>query len=516
MDILRLPSRNGLPPQWALLSIPMGQHASMAGIISRVMGLSAVAVPSFILARRVVATISTYLTRQLWALVQQHLMSSISYTGPNALTTGFRHWADKQGFIEMSTHLFASLGRSPPSEEIITRANGLIDCSESRHFVQYDLAPGTHRFLHSWHYIEIDVTREPESNRGYGKDRWNYVLRCFGRNTTPLKEILSQCILKGSKHKNRGVEIYRPNSSYNWWTPVKELSPRPLDTVILPDKIKKDVVNRINTFFHPDTKKQYAKKGIPYRLGFLFDGPPGTGKTSLSLALPGEFGSDELYSITIADPKMTDTKLSDLFSMIGDRAFILLEDIDVAGLVKRKAVKSGVKVEDTDEDDEGDEVDQKVEPSSGVTLSGLLNVLDGAYAKEGSVVIMTTNDKDALDRALIRAGRVDHTIKFRLASTAQIRDMFVAMYEGDEGFTSDSADAFAANFMDYKISPAELQGFMRDRMKQPTAAMDDIVQWWSEKKAENAKAVKDTQKTKLKSDEKNSTSRWGWMTWFRV
>ena len=47
-------------------------------------------------------------------------------------------------------------------------------------------------------------------------------------------------------------------------------------------------------------------------------------------------------------------------------------------------------------------VQHKKHTKSEVTLSGLLNALDGAATPEGCVLIMTTNDPDALDSALTR------------------------------------------------------------------------------------------------------------------
>ena len=45
--------------------------------------------------------------------------------------------------------------------------------------------------------------------------------------------------------------------------------------------------------------------------------------------------------------------------------------------------------------------------SKGVTLSGLLNALDGVAAQEGRILFATTNRYDSIDEALCRAGRMD-------------------------------------------------------------------------------------------------------------
>ena len=42
-----------------------------------------------------------------------------------------------------------------------------------------------------------------------------------------------------------------------------------------------------------------------------------------------------------------------------------------------------------------------------ITLSGLLNVIDGIETNYGRVLVLTTNRKDSLDPALVRPGRCD-------------------------------------------------------------------------------------------------------------
>lgn len=88
------------------------------------------------------------------------------------------------------------------------------------------------------------------------------------------------------------------------------------------------------------------------------------------------------------------------------RCIMLLEDVDAA-FTQRKAGKVSKKL----------------------TFSGLLNALDGVAAQEGRLLFLTTNHPDRLSKALIRPGRVDFTLKFRYASVAQIRALFVSFYD---------------------------------------------------------------------------------------
>jgi len=63
-----------------------------------------------------------------------------------------------------------------------------------------------------------------------------------------------------------------------------------------------------------------------------------------------------------------------------------------------------------------------------ITLSGLLNVLDGVGAGEGRILVATTNYYDRLDEALRRPGRIDLQVKFELASKYQTREQFLQFY----------------------------------------------------------------------------------------
>ena len=60
----------------------------------------------------------------------------------------------------------------------------------------------------------------------------------------------------------------------------------------------------------------------------------------------------------------------------------------------------------------------------GVTLSGLLNVLDGFSAPENVLFVMTTNHFEVLDRALLRPGRIDYRLYMGEASEEQKVELY--------------------------------------------------------------------------------------------
>jgi len=67
----------------------------------------------------------------------------------------------------------------------------------------------------------------------------------------------------------------------------------------------------------------------------------------------------------------------------------------------------------------------------GVTLSGLLNVLDGLSAPNGVLFFMTTNRLEKLDPALVRPGRIDMKIGIGEATDSQKRQLFNRFFPGE-------------------------------------------------------------------------------------
>ncbi|KAL4956077.1 P-loop containing nucleoside triphosphate hydrolase protein [Aspergillus filifer] len=124
------------------------------------------------------------------------------------------------------------------------------------------------------------------------------------------------------------------------------------------EQVKNDLVKDMEEFLDEETQRWYSARGFPYRRGYLLLGPPGTGKSSFSLSIAGRFNMD-ISTLNLSD--VGDTTLIKLFADLPPHCVILLEDVDAAGMGRR---------------DDSDAV-QTTKPISGVTLSGLLNVLDG-------------------------------------------------------------------------------------------------------------------------------------------
>lgn len=226
--------------------------------------------------------------------------------------------------------------------------------------------------------------------------------------------------------------------------------------------------------------------------GYLFHGPPGTGKSSLSTALAGEFGLD-LYEVKIPSVA-SDADLEQMFQEIPPQCIVLLEDIDAVWAEDR-----GRPDRDDGPAGPGSGPGSR-SPRSNCTLSGLLNVLDGVGSQEGRIVIMTTNKPERLDSALVRPGRVDLKVRLGYISRRSAADMFMRMFVSDEGargVEDDDTDlatlrgmasAFAAHIPEETFTPSQLQGFFQLHLDSAAEAATHVEAWVAE---ELAKASSD-------------------------
>jgi len=121
-----------------------------------------------------------------------------------------------------------------------------------------------------------------------------------------------------------------------------------------------------------------------------------------------------------------------------------MEDIDAAF---DRNINRGELDEDSDPIAKNGDQNKKTQqqqiaaPTSQVTLSGLLNALDGVGAQEGRILFATTNRYSSLDPALIRPGRMDIHVHFKLASKYQARELYRCFYHPESEAKEREAEA---------------------------------------------------------------------------
>jgi mitochondrial chaperone BCS1 len=345
------------------------------------------------------------------------------------------------------------------------------------------------------------------------------------------------------KKDERKTVIYRgttkSGSTEPTWQRCMARTSRPFSTVILNEKLKKDLIDDVTDYLNPNTRRWYANRGIPYRRGYLLYGPPGTGKSSLSLALAGFFKM-RIYIVSLSSITASEENLASLFAELPRRCVVLLEDIDTAGLTHTREANGQPPVAVANDDmvpgqtSTGNGNTNTTPVTGRLSLSGLLNILDGVASQEGRVLIMTTNHLDKLDKALIRPGRVDMTVKFDRADGGMISAIFRAIFaelEGDEApkdlassvSSPMSAEAekrrmaeeeknkaernarvealsyeFETKIPAHEFSPAEIQGYLLKYKRDPDFVVSNAENWVLETRKEKKEAeLKEAEEKRL-------------------
>ena len=219
----------------------------------------------------------------------------------------------------------------------------------------------------------------------------------------------------------------------NYWNTLSRLPSRSIDTIYLNKKEKDRLIEDVNDFIK--SENEYHEYGIPYKRTYLFEGKPGTGKTSLIFAIASMLNMN--IGIVTFGPDMDDSNFMNAISSLPENYILLLEDVDALFIDRSSTNKSFL------------------------SFSAMLNTLDGMGRKNKLLTFITTNYVDKLDKALLRPGRIDYILTFDSSSKEQIKVMF-EKYRKDE---KDKFEEFYNLIKNKNITIAILQKFFFDCRK---------------------------------------------------
>jgi chaperone BCS1 len=209
---------------------------------------------------------------------------------------------------------------------------------------------------------------------------------------------------------------------------------RGMESVILDMNTKFELEEDLNKFLV--SQEKYIDLGILYKRGYLLYGPPGTGKTSLIFAI-ASFTKRDLSFLSLRN--LSDSAAIGAFSALNPNTILVLEDVDCMVMATKK--RGSVHIEEVG--------------GKSVSLSTLLNLLDGAFSREGIITIMTTNHMDDIDPALLRPGRIDHRVFCDLFDYQLAKEMVERLIPGSD------PDKYLDG-LTFPISGATLQGYLMD------------------------------------------------------
>lgn len=562
-------------PQFALIDFFIPGFSGLSNVIRQHFGLDIslyIPILAFVFGLSFVwGRVSSY----GWQLIDEHLVSSVRIRTDDEIYNILIAWIAKQGFSRRSRKFIANTNLnsrdyysysydsdegSDDEDEKYDPDNESASAREKAKPLHYTPAGGSNYFFygHNLMLFQRDQTKERSNWGSSNHHKEELVISSLGRSPHALKKLLNEAREDYMKKDESKTVIYRGSAgSFGGdpsWQRCMSRSTRPLSTVILNEQVKKDLIADVADYLNPATRRWYANRGIPYRRGYLLHGPPGTGKSSLSLALAGHFRM-RIYIVSLSSVVATEESLASLFIDLPRRCVVLLEDIDSAGLTHTRedsdataapATTPKLPIAASEDGNDGDEVAEgpmlPSAPSSGggrLSLSGLLNILDGVASQEGRLLVMTTNHVEKLDKALVRPGRVDRIVHFGLADATMAAAVFraiYALYDGEVDPSSKSgplstidespdiiskrrakeemertkkrerieelAIEFGEKLPALEFSPAEIQGLLLRYKLDPESAIVALPEWVEKTRQDKKeKEVEEAEKRRKEEEE---------------
>jgi chaperone BCS1 len=363
---------------------------------------------------------------KLWHWLIRETTMMITVKDDDAAFVWVKEWFLEQGFLKRIRHVD-------------------LDTTLRNERIAMIPTPGKHWFWLGRRPFEVWFSRSENTHERSGRRIESLTFRTPGRDRASLQHFVDDVVQCHIKRQGVLSYLYTYNDG---WDYVEGYAPRLLDSVVLEPGEKEHLLQDMAQFRR--SKQRYERLGVPYHRGYLFYGPPGTGKTSLVSALAAHFGLS-VYIVNLSD--FTDRSLMSAINQVPRNSVLLFEDIDCmrGGQSRARTDSSGGQ-----EGSAALSTKENVSAQNGITLSGLLNVLDGFHAPTGVLFVMTTNHVEKLDQALLRPGRIDYKLYLGRASDHQKVELY-------RRFFPDSPEVEAWEFVEASRSAetmAEFQGLL--------------------------------------------------------
>ncbi|XP_062004531.1 AAA-ATPase At2g18193-like [Rosa rugosa] len=244
--------------------------------------------------------------------------------------------------------------------------------------------------------------------------------------------------------------------------------PSTFDTLAMDPELKRTIIEDLDRFVR--RKEFYRKIGKAWKRGYLLYGPPGTGKSSLIAAMANylKFDVYDLELTSIYD----NSELRRIMLSTSNRSILVIEDIDCTVDIQNRESEEG----------------NNEQSNTRLTLSGLLNFIDGLWSSCGDerIIVFTTNNKDKLDPALLRPGRMDVHIHMSYCTPSGFRVLasnYLGIHESNPHRLSGEIEGLIEST---EVIPAEVA---EELMKSDDAdvALEGLVCFLKRKKSESSK-----------------------------
>jgi len=205
----------------------------------------------------------------------------------------------------------------------------------------------------------------------------------FGESGNIQKFLIDIC----DKHCGRDNRVlFRTNNADRWGNVL----PRPILKMNI-TKCMQEVLDDIKHFL--SLRQEYAKNGHPFRKGYIIEGLPGVGKSSMASLIKQELDLNP-YLVLLNNGSMNDAMLSDIISRAPPKSTIFFDEFV-------SQYETAV-----------------ANPQIQISPAGILTAIDGPQRlNDCNIIILTCQsvkdiDPRLLQGGLIRPGRIDKVFTF--------------------------------------------------------------------------------------------------------
>ncbi|CAI0392420.1 unnamed protein product [Linum tenue] len=229
-----------------------------------------------------------------------------------------------------------------------------------------------------------------------------YQLRCKRSDKQRVTESYIPHICQTAEkilNRREVLNIYTYNRHECYWESTVFKHSATFDTLAMEPEQKQGIIRDLDLFVQ--RKDYFRSVGKAWKRGYLLWGPPGTGKSTLVAAIANHLRF-HIYDLQLQGIR-NDFELRRVLTATTNRSILLIEDVDCNSESTKPRSKDEKAIDKNHPDY------KKRKANEGVTLSGLLNFIDGLWSSCGDerIIIFTTNHKEKLDPALLRPGRMD-------------------------------------------------------------------------------------------------------------
>ncbi|KAL9556175.1 hypothetical protein MBANPS3_002006 [Mucor bainieri] len=339
--------------------------------------------------------------------------------------------------IDRLRHVRGKTGFTDPADQVLEKNtfHGRRQQNETGNTPIVDLIPAKYRefaIQHKGHLIYINRKDEAPSSENVKSPFLNMAsmktdtieIKMRSRDLPKLKSFVQDWVNEYYDSRKNKLIIYKCSPKGHGWDDDRQWKEqghkkiRSFNSVVLKKGEQDRVLNDILTF--KESKEWYNDRGIPYRRGYLLHGPPGTGKTSFIQSLASKVKMN--VAILNLSGAADDDSLSSALARAPKSCILVIEDIDHYPFDEGLA-------------DKQDET-KPYNKSNSISVSGILNAIDGIASLKESIIFMTCNDMNRIPPALIRPGRIDVKLHMGYLDDYQAKLIFWRFFCMEEKETS--------------------------------------------------------------------------------